>query len=302
MVEQELPKLLTWVRFPSPALSLRERPSKKFVTDNERGCGCMFRLITLNLNGIRSAVRKGFFEWVLEQQADVICLQELKAQEGDLVCESLQLPGYTGYFHCALKKGYSGVAVLTKHQPQNVMKGLGWSVADDEGRCIQVDFKDFSIVSLYLPSGTTGELRQSVKYDFLDRFENYLRQKRIEKREYIICGDWNIAHTKMDLKNWRSNQKNSGFLPEECAWMDKLFGAWGFVDAFRVVNQEPEQYTWWSHRGRAWEKNVGWRIDYQVVTPGLKNLIHNAFIYKKKRFSDHAPLIMDYQFKDFSLS
>jgi exodeoxyribonuclease III len=262
----------------------------------------MFRLITANLNGIRSAVRKGFFEWALEQQADVICLQELKAQECDLLGDTLQLPGYDSYFHCAVKKGYSGVGILTKHKPQNIIKGLGWPIADEEGRYIQVDFKDLSVVSLYLPSGTSGELRQSVKYDFLDRFEKHLQQKKNDKREYIICGDWNIAHTKMDLKNWRGNQKNSGFLPEERAWMDNLFGSWGFVDAFRIVNQEPEQYTWWSHRGRAWEKNVGWRIDYQVVTPGLREAIRTAFIYKEKRFSDHAPLVMDYHFKDFSLS
>ncbi|HVY53600.1 MAG TPA: exodeoxyribonuclease III, partial [Gammaproteobacteria bacterium] len=244
---------------------------------------------------------KGFYEWVLEQNADVICLQELKAQELDLAHETLQLPGYTGFYHCAVKKGYSGVGILTRYQPQNVIKGLGWSTADEEGRYVQVDFGKLSIVSLYLPSGTSGEIRQNIKYDFLSRFEKHLQEKCLD-REFIICGDWNIAHTKMDLKNWRGNQKNSGFLPDERAWMDKLFGSWGFVDAFRVINQEPEQYTWWSHRGQAWAKNVGWRIDYQVVTPGLKDFVRNAFIYKEKRFSDHAPLVMDYHLAEFSLS
>jgi exodeoxyribonuclease-3 len=259
----------------------------------------MFRLITANLNGIRAAARKGFFKWASEQQADAICLQELKAQEADLESLSLELPGYQGYYHCAQKKGYSGVGILTRHKPNKIIKGLGWTVADDEGRYVQLDFGQLSIVSLYLPSGTSGEERQAVKYDFLDRYEKHLKGLGKEKREYIICGDWNIAHTKLDLKNWRSNQKNSGFLPEERAWMDKVFGPLGFVDAFRVVNQEPEQYTWWSYRSRkAWDNNVGWRIDYQVITPGLKDTVKNAFIYRDERFSDHAPLVMDYQAKN----
>lgn len=257
-----------------------------------------FRLITMNLNGIRAAASKGFFTWARAQQADVICLQELKAQEQDFNHIKLALPGYQAYLHCAVKKGYSGVGILTPHQPQRIIKGLGWPEADEEGRYVQVDFKNLSVASLYLPSGTSGEVRQTVKFDFLARYEAYLIHQNKDKREYIIGGDWNIAHTPMDLKNWQANQKNSGFLPEERAWMDKLFGSLRFVDAFRVINQEPEQYTWWTYRSPgAWDKNVGWRIDYQVITPGLKKSVQRVSIYREQRFSDHAPLVIDYDLK-----
>lgn len=252
------------------------------------------RVITANLNGIRSAARKGFFEWVKTQAADVICVQELKAQENDMKDPALSLPGYHFYFHCAEKKGYSGVGIYTKHKPKNVVTGLGWSVADTEGRYVAVDLGGVWVASLYLPSGTSSEERQAVKYDFLDHYENYLKKLDTSTSSYILCGDWNIAHKPIDLKNWKTNQKNSGFLPAERAWLDKLFGELGFVDAFRVINQEAEQYTWWSHRGQAWAKNVGWRIDYQMVTPNLTNCIKYAHIYKDERFSDHAPLVMDY--------
>lgn len=259
----------------------------------------MIRLITANLNGVRSAARKGFFKWIRKQDADAICLQELKAQESDLELLAHEFPDYQGYYHCALKKGYSGVGILTRHTPLEVNRGLGWSIADDEGRYLQLDFEKLSLVSLYLPSGTSGDERQTVKYDFLERYEKHLERLSQKKREFIICGDWNIAHTEKDLTNWRANQKCSGFLPKERAWMDKLFGPLGFVDAFRVVNQEAEQYTWWSQRSKtAWERNVGWRIDYQVITPGLKNAVKSAFIYRDERFSDHAPLVMDYKAKN----
>lgn len=251
------------------------------------------RIITLNMNGIRSAAKKGFFEWMVKQNADVVCLQETKAQEhqlGELICPK----GYKAYFFDAEKKGYSGVAIYTRLTPDKVITGLSWDCADKEGRYLQVDFGKLSIASLYMPSGTTGEERQAVKYDFMERYEKKLKALQKQDREFIICGDWNIAHKQIDIKNWRGNQKHSGFLPEERAWLDKLFEKLGFVDAFRVVNQKPDQYTWWSNRGQAWLKNVGWRIDYQIVTPGLKNKIKAAAIYKTQRFSDHAPLIMDY--------
>ena len=250
------------------------------------------RVITANLNGIRSAGRKGFFDWLKQQEADVICLQEIKAQEHQLTEPLFTMEGYSSHFHFAEKKGYSGVGIYSRFQPKQVVKGLGWQSADQEGRYVAIDIGGVWVASLYMPSGTSSEERQAVKFDFLKRYADYLAG--LHPREFIICGDWNIAHKQIDLKNWRSNQKNSGFLPEERAWMDKLFGESGFIDAFREVNQEPEQYTWWSHRGRAWEKNVGWRIDYQVVTPGLKPTIKSAHIYKDIRFSDHAPLIMDY--------
>ncbi len=252
------------------------------------------RIITLNVNGIRSAHSKGFFSWMLTQEADVVCLQETKAQQPELPQEITSPPGYLGCFHDALKKGYAGVALYTRKPPDQVIRGLGWPDFDQEGRFLRADYGNLSVVSIYLPSGSSSEERQQAKFDFMDRFLPVLRSMRNEPREYILCGDWNIAHKPIDLKNWRANQKNSGFLPEERAWLDQVFGSLGFVDAFRAVNQEPEQYTWWSNRGQAWAKNVGWRIDYQVVTPALKDSIVHVAIYKDTRFSDHAPLIIDY--------
>jgi exodeoxyribonuclease-3 len=248
------------------------------------------RIITINLNGIRSAAKKGLFIWLQQENPDVICVQELKAQHIHL--QEHHLDGYYAYFHCAEKKGYSGVGIYTRYQPKQVMTGLGWETADQEGRYIAVDLGQIWVASLYMPSGTSGEQRQKIKFDFLERYAHYLKNQI--QGEYIICGDFNIAHKQIDLKNWRSNQKNSGFLPEERAWMDTLLGDMRYIDAFREVNQEADQYTWWSQRGRAREKNVGWRIDYQIVTPGLKPTIKSAKIYKEQRFSDHAPLIMEY--------
>lgn len=252
------------------------------------------RIITLNMNGIRSAAKKGFFEWMTQQNADVICLQEIKAQESDLADALFNPEGYSRYVHCAEKKGYSGVALYSRHQPIKVITGLGWTEADNEGRYVEADFGAFAVASLYLPSGTSGEHRQTIKYDFLNRYAQHLKSIREQSRDLIICGDWNIAHREIDLKNWRANQKNSGFLPEERAWMDQLFGPLGYIDAFRVLNQEPDQYTWWSNRGQARAKNVGWRIDYQVITPNLKDKVKSVSIYTKERFSDHAPLLIDY--------
>src|SRR5436190_24379580 len=225
----------------------------------------MLKIITVNLNGIRSAARKGFYDWLKLQAADVICLQELKAQEADIYhpdAEGLFLPeGYHAYFHYAQKKGYSGVGIYTRHEPKAVVTGLGWESADTEGRHVAVDLGGLWVSSLYMPSGTSGDERQAVKFDFLKRYEAYLLAIKSLPGEHIICGDWNIAHKMIDLKNWKSNQKNSGFLPEEREWLDKVFGELGFVDAFRCINVEAEQYTWWSHRVRAREKNVGWLID-----------------------------------------
>lgn len=254
------------------------------------------RIITLNINGIRAAARKGFFSWMVRQKADVVCLQETKVQYEQIKGDADYFPKNYRYYHFdAERKGYSGVAIYTRQEPEYVAHGLGWPDFDKEGRYLQVDFKGLSVISLYLPSGTSGEERQTMKYDFMERFKEVLLKIRNSTNEFIICGDWNIAHKKIDLKNWRSNQKNSGFLPEERAWMDWVFTEYGYVDAFRVVNQKEDQYTWWSNRGQAWAKNVGWRIDYQVVTPGLLDRVKRASIYKNKRFSDHAPLIIDYE-------
>lgn len=253
------------------------------------------RIITLNINGIRAAARKGFFSWMVRQKADVVCLQETRVQHDQIKSDPVYFPrNYHFYNFAAERKGYSGVAIYTKRKPRAVVYGLNWPDCDLEGRYLRVDFNQMSVVSLYLPSGTSGDQRQAFKYDFMQRFSDVLLQHKRSKREFIICGDWNIAHKKIDLKNWRSNQKNSGFLPQERAWMDWVFEESGYVDAFRLVNQEQEQYTWWSNRGQAWAKNVGWRIDYQVITPGLCNRVKRAVIYKNKRFSDHAPLIIDY--------
>ena len=252
------------------------------------------RVITLNVNGIRAAERKGFFSWMSQQEADLICLQEIKAQLHQLDTEIFCPPGYHCFYHDAEKKGYSGVAIYTKAAPDKIIYGIGWADIDSEGRFIEAQFGNLSIISLYLPSGSSGEERQAFKFSFMDRFMPYLESCLASKREYIICGDWNIAHKEIDLKNWRGNKKNSGFLPEERAWLDQLFSDESWVDAFRVINHESDQYTWWSNRGQAWAKNVGWRIDYQIVSANLKDKVIATSIYKDERFSDHAPLIMDY--------
>jgi len=248
------------------------------------------KIISVNVNGIRAATRKGFFDWLKKQKADVICIQETKAQMDVLGKENFELLGYHHYFHDAEKKGYSGVGIYCRRDPDKIITGLGWPHADEEGRYIQADFGKLSVASLYMPSGSSAEARQKIKFDFMDEYFKVLKKQIKMKRDFIICGDWNIVHKEIDIKNFKSNQKNSGCLPEERAWLDDVFNEIGFVDAFRVVNQKPDQYTWWSNRGRAWDNNVGWRIDYQVVTPNLGKRVQKASIYKKERFSDHAPL------------
>lgn len=251
------------------------------------------KIISFNANGIRSAAKKGFFNWLKEQDADVVCIQETKSQENQLD-HQFRPEGFHCYYRDAQKKGYSGVALYTRQKPDQIISQLNFDIADTEGRFIQADFGPLSVISVYLPSGSSGEIRQAIKYKFLDEFEKFLRtiiQER--KRDYVLCGDWNIAHQEIDLKNWQSNQKNSGFLPEERAWLTRVFSM-GFVDAFRVLNPNPNEYTWWSHRGQARLKNVGWRIDYQIITPRLKSKLKRVGIYREQFFSDHAPLIMEY--------
>lgn len=254
----------------------------------------MFRVITLNANGIRAAARKGFFDWLTQQKPDVVCIQETKAQLHQLTDGCFAPEGYHCYYEDAVRKGYSGVAVYSRHKPDAVIRGFGVAEFDEEGRYLEIRLGKLRVVSVYLPSGSSGDHRQASKVRFLDAFVPHLNKLQRSGSEYILCGDWNIAHKEIDLKNWRANRKNSGFLPEERQWLDELFGRHRFVDAFRTVNQESEQYTWWSNRGRAWEKNVGWRLDYQIVTPGLQDRVMRCEIYKAQRFSDHAPLIMDY--------
>jgi len=256
------------------------------------------RVMTFNANGIRSATKKGFFDWFLQQNVDVLCLQEIKSHIEPETDPNCFPSGYDHYYYHSTKKGYSGVALYTRIKPDRIKRGLGWEAADTEGRYIQADFGHLSIASLYLPSGTSGDLRQNIKFDFLKRYRIHLEHQKRDQCELILAGDWNIAHTSLDLKNWRANQKSSGFLPEERAWLDELFGPAGFVDAFRIVNSEPDQYTWWTQRSpTAWAKNIGWRIDYQVITPGLTDKIQSVHIYRKQQFSDHAPLIIDYDWQ-----
>ncbi len=252
------------------------------------------RIITLNANGIRSAEKKGFYSWMQKQNPDVVCIQETKAQFHQLDEETFCPEGYHCFYHDAEKKGYSGVAIYAKKQPDLIINGLGIEDIDSEGRYIETQFGDLSVISLYLPSGSSGDERQIYKFSFLDRFMGHLKGLKNNNRHYVICGDWNIAHKEIDLKNWRGNKKNSGFLPEERAWLDQLFAEGHWHDAFRLINQEADQYTWWSNRGQAWANNVGWRIDYQIISAQLKDKVLATSIYKDERFSDHAPLIMDY--------
>lgn len=257
----------------------------------------MMKIISVNVNGIRAAAKKGFFEWLATQRADVVCLQEIKAQDHHLTDEIFCPKNYHCYYFPAEKPGYSGVGIYCKHEPKKITKGLGqgWEDMDAEGRYIQADFDNLSVASIYLPSGSSSDERQQVKFKFMERFTDTLKSMKRRKNDFVLCGDWNIVHREIDIKNWKSNQKNSGCLPEERAWLDQVFGPIGFVDAFRVVNHQADQYTWWSNRGQAWAKNVGWRIDYQVITPGLKDKVSSASIYKDQRFSDHAPLIVNYK-------
>ena len=255
------------------------------------------RIISANLNGIRSASSKGFFEWLHTQKADLVCMQETRIQPEQLTEIMLNPPGLKSAFEFAVKRGYSGVGLYFKKKPDRVHEGIGWSVLDKEGRFIQADFGKLSIVSLYLPSGSSGDIRQQFKYNVLDYLDKWLLEAKLSGREIIICGDWNIAHKEIDLKNWRNNRKNSGFLPEERAWMTKIFSELGYVDVFRTLNPDPDQYTWWSNRGRSWDNNVGWRLDYQVATPGIGAKAVKQSIYKNQRFSDHAPLIIDYDYR-----
>src|ERR1700728_2991809 len=248
------------------------------------------RIITLNVNGIRSATRRGLFPFLARQNADVICLQETRALEHQLEGHECSLPGYLRHFYAAERPGYAGVAVLSRRAPDRVLRGFKVDEFDREGRYLELRFDKLSIVSLYLPSGSAGPARQASKFRFLEAFMPYLIKLRRARREYILCGDWNIAHRPIDLKNWKSNQKNSGFLPEERAWLDRLFDKVGYIDGFRSLVPEPDHYTWWSNRGQAWAKNVGWRIDYQILSPGLAGTVRRAHIYKDQRFSDHAPL------------
>ena len=252
------------------------------------------KIVTLNLNGIRSACRKGLAPWIATHQPDVLCVQELKAQDADLDDEMRHLGGMKGCFHFAQKKGYSGVAIYTRKKAKSVQIGFGSAEFDAEGRYIELDLGNVTVISLYLPSGSSGPERQEAKLRFLAEFYPHLKKLKASGSEIVLCGDINIAHHEIDLKNWKGNKKNSGFLPEERAWLTQVFDALGFVDVFRKLDSRPEQYTWWSARGAAWDNNVGWRLDYQIATPGIASKAKSAAIYLDERFSDHAPLTIEY--------
>jgi len=252
------------------------------------------RIITLNCNGIRAAARKGLFNWLATVDADIVCLQETKAQVDQLTDPIFHPENFHSYYFDAERKGYAGTALYCRAKPLKITKGLGFEIADSEGRYLQADFNGLSVASLYLPSGSAGEERQARKLAFMGQFMQHMKTLRNDDREYIICGDWNICHKEIDLKNWKANKKNSGFLPEERQWLDELYYELGFIDAFRMVNQEADQYSWWSNRGQARAKNVGWRLDYHVISSGLRNKVMSAEIYTDQNFSDHAPVILDY--------
>jgi exodeoxyribonuclease-3 len=260
----------------------------------------VLRLVTLNLNGIRSAANKGWLPWVESIGANCMGVQELKAQAEDVTNRFDVIDGMKGHFHFADKKGYSGVGVYSRKKPSAVVTGIGNAEFDAEGRWVEARFdtarRKFSIISCYFPSGSSGPERQEAKFRFLALMAPHLLRLKAE-REFILVGDINIAHKEIDLRNWRSNQKNSGFLPEERAWMTRALDELGLVDVFRKLNPHPDQYTWWSNRGQAWAKNVGWRLDYHLATPGIAAKARREHIYLEQRFSDHAPLIVDYDFK-----
>ncbi len=257
----------------------------------------VFRLVSLNLNGIRSAAAKGFEAWAEGVGADCMGVQEVRAQAETVVGRFDRIAGMTGHFHYAAKKGYSGVGLYSRKAPNRVVLGIGDPAFDAEGRYVEARFdtrkRKLSIVSCYFPSGSSGELRQLAKFRFLALMAVHLKKLAAE-RELILVGDINIAHHEIDLKNWKGNRKNSGFLPEERAWLTHLFDEIGFVDVFRTLNPHPEQYTWWSNRGQARAKNVGWRLDYHLATPGIAALARSEHIYLEQRFSDHAPVVIDY--------
>ena len=253
----------------------------------------MLKIISINVNGIRSANNKGLFDWLKTENADIVCIQELKANVEDIPNELINWNGYFSEFHSAKKKGYSGVAIYSKIKPDNIIIGLDNERIDDEGRYLQFDFGNLSVISLYLPSGSSGPDKQANKIHFMDYYKPLLLNKLQSEREYIICGDWNIAHQEIDLKNWKGNLKNSGFLPEERQWISDLLKK-GFVDGYRTLHPTTPGYTWWSNRGQAYINDVGWRIDYQMITPKIAKQLISAVVYKDLKFSDHAPLIVEY--------
>lgn len=247
------------------------------------------RILSYNVNGIRSAISKGFTEWLQTDPADIICIQETKASKENVDCSRVEALGYETFWFSAQKKGYSGVAVFTKIKPDLVQYGNGIMQSDAEGRVIRLDFGDLTLINAYFPSGSSGDLRQTYKYQWLDEFFEYISTLKQERPNLIICGDYNICHKPIDIHNPVSNKDSSGFLPEERAWMEKWFCD-GFVDTFRYFNPHPHQYSWWSFRANARANNKGWRIDYISVSKSLETRLKDAAIYPDVKHSDHCPV------------
>lgn len=254
------------------------------------------RIISYNVNGIRAAIKKGFIDWLKTDPADIICLQEVKAQENDIDIKAIEDCGYHSYWFCAEKKGYSGVAILSKTKPDNVTKGCGIGHSDLEGRVISADYSDITVISVYFPSGTSGEVRQAFKYMWLDEFLDYINGLRKKRKKLIICGDYNIAHKEIDIHNPKGNKKTTGFLPEERAWFDKFLNN-DFIDTFRHLNKEGGHYSWWNvMRPSTRLENKGWRIDYISVTKNLEKKIKSVNIFPGAKHSDHCPVFAEIEF------
>jgi exodeoxyribonuclease-3 len=250
------------------------------------------KIYSYNVNGIRSAINKGFNDWVENTEADVLCLQELKAQENQVDISSFEKLGYRVFLHTAEKKGYSGVAILSKIKPLHIEYGCGKDLYDREGRILRVDFKDYSIMSLYIPSGSSGDTRQAFKMEFLDFLLTYIMELKKDFPRLIISGDFNICHRPIDIHNPVSNKNSSGFLPEEREWVTTFLDT-GFTDTFRFFNKSPDQYSWWSFRANARAKNLGWRIDYHMVTDILIDKLRRASIFPDVFHSDHCPVFLE---------
>ncbi|CAM4184373.1 exodeoxyribonuclease III [Cytophagaceae bacterium 50C-KIRBA] len=249
------------------------------------------KIISYNVNGIRAAIQKGFIDWLKEENPDVLCLQELKADIDQVDTSAIEALGYQVYWHSAQKKGYSGVAIFSKIAPKAVTIGCGIEKYDAEGRVIRADFEDFSVMSVYMPSGSSGDERQGFKMIWLSDFYQYIEQLKKEIPHLIISGDYNICHKAIDIHNPKSNANSSGFLPEEREWMESFIHS-GFVDSFRHINSEPHHYSWWSYRAGARGKNLGWRIDYHLVSESLRDRISHAQILPEVKHSDHCPVVI----------